>query len=231
METLHAIVPAAGRGSRFGANVNKMYFKVGGLPILIQTLRALAACQPCGAVTVAAAPEELARVEELLEEYKEFFPRIACNVTPGGETRQRSVGNALKTLPAKCEFVAVHDGARPLLTAALFERVLAAAQKSGAAIAAVGVNDTVKFVRNKLIESTADREHVMFAQTPQIFSRKILADAYAKAEKDGFLGTDDASLVENVGYRVTAVEGDPINIKITTPLDVILAEKLLGGDR
>ena len=231
METICAIVPAAGRGLRFGANVNKMYFKIGGLPILIHTLKALDACLPGGAAAVAAAPEELARVEELIQEYKDFFPRIVCTVTPGGETRQRSVSNALKMLPGKCEFVAVHDGARPLLTTAVFERVLAAARKNGAAIAAISVSDTVKFVRNKLIESTADREHVMFAQTPQIFSRKILADAYEKAEKDGFLGTDDAALVENIGYRVAVAEGDPANIKITTPLDVILAEKLLGGDR
>jgi 2-C-methyl-D-erythritol 4-phosphate cytidylyltransferase len=221
-------MPAAGRGLRLGAGMNKMYVKIGALPVLICALKALNACPSCETVTIAAVPEELTRVQELLEEYREFFPRLACSVTPGGKTRQDSVRNALRQLPADCGFVAVHDGARPLITAALFENVLARARKTGAAIAAASVNDTVKFVRNNLIESTADRAHIMFAQTPQIFSRKILEDAYAKAEKDGFSGTDDASLVENIGYRVTVAAGDPDNIKITTSMDVFLAEKMLG---
>ncbi|MDR3349386.1 MAG: 2-C-methyl-D-erythritol 4-phosphate cytidylyltransferase [Acidaminococcales bacterium] len=230
MGKLHTILPAAGRGLRLGAGVNKMYIKIGDLPVLVCTLKALNACSACEAVTVAAAPEELAHVRELLAEYRKFFPRLVCAAVPGGETRQRSVGNALKQVPADCEFVAIHDGARPLIAAPVFERVLAAAHKTGAAIAAAGIHDTVKFVRNNLIESTADRAHVMFAQTPQIFSRKIIADAYAKAENEGFFGTDDASLVENVGYRVAVAEGDPCNIKITTAMDIFLAEKLLGGE-
>jgi 2-C-methyl-D-erythritol 4-phosphate cytidylyltransferase len=230
MENLCTIVPAAGYGLRLGANVNKMYVKIGDLPLLVCTLKALNACPSCGDVVIAAAPEDVQHAQTLLEEYEIFFPRIRWRLTAGGETRQESVNNALKKLPANCDFVAVHDGARPFVTVAVFERVFAVAKKTGAAIAAVSVNDTVKFVRNKLIENTANRDHIMFAQTPQIFSRKILTDAYAKAEKEGFSGTDDASLVENIGYRVTVENGDQRNIKITTPVDIFLAEKLFGEE-
>ena len=228
MKELFTIVVAAGRGKRVGANINKAFLQIAGLPLLVHTLKALDRCPACGKVAVVVAPDELSYTQELLAKYKEHFSTLACELVAGGKERQDSVYNALKTVPERYKLVAVHDGARPFVSPEVFDRVFSMAKETGAAIAVIPVSDTVKLVRNNLVQTTADRSKVALVQTPQIFSRRILNAAYENAYKEGFSGTDDASVVENFGCRVSVVEGEKGNIKITTPEDVIWANIKCG---
>jgi 2-C-methyl-D-erythritol 4-phosphate cytidylyltransferase len=154
------------------------------------------------------------------------IPRLAAAVA-GGAERQDSVRAGLRALPGDVSFVAVHDAARPLVRAADVARVVAAAREHGAALLAVRVRDTLKRVRGGRVVETPPRDECWAAQTPQVFRRDWLEEALAKAEADGFLGTDDAQLVERLGLPVRVVEGDPANLKITFPEDLALAEARL----
>ena len=223
MEKLFTIVVAAGRGKRMGAGINKAFLPVMGVPLLVRTLQALGSCPVCEKVAVVVACDELSYAKELLDKYKGKYPSLCCELVTGGKERQDSVYNALKTVPVCYNFVAVHDGARPFVTPEVFQKTYDVAKKTGAAIVAVPASDTVKLVKNNLVETTVDRETVVLTQTPQIFSMPILRAAFEEVNKEGFVGTDDSSLVERYGYRVSVVEGDKGNIKITTPEDIIWA--------
>lgn len=228
-----AIVPAAGlstrMGSTTGGSTRKQMAVIGGAPVVIHTLRRLAAAPDLEALLVAARPEDRAALAQLIA--AEQFSR-PVTVIEGGETRQESVRRALEHIPASVPYILVHDAVRPFVDAAVIARVLAAARQYGAAITAVPVADTVKQVERSSatatrVAATLPREKLVLVQTPQAFRQDWLRAAFAQAAAEGFHATDEAALVEHLGREVYVVAGSPRNWKITTPADLELAEVLL----
>ncbi|HAA37843.1 MAG TPA: 2-C-methyl-D-erythritol 4-phosphate cytidylyltransferase [Firmicutes bacterium] len=220
------IVAAAGQGRRMKSKLNKQYLKLAGRPLLTYSLTAAleAACFTQIIVVVTPGEEELFHRDVLLP----FFPGQKLQVVAGGKERQDSVRNGLAALTAEITYVCVHDGARPLAEASLFKECLQTAQAKGAAIAAVPVKDTIKIVdEQRKIVQTPPRGQLWAAQTPQVFRRDWLELAHQRAHREGFQGTDDASLLERYGYPVQIIEAGYDNLKITTPEDLLLAEAIL----
>jgi 2-C-methyl-D-erythritol 4-phosphate cytidylyltransferase len=149
-------------------------------------------------------------------------------VSAGGSVRQESVMNGMALVPPGCDVVVVHDGVRPFVTAAQIERAAGVAARDGACIVATPLHETIKRAgADGCVEETVDRQTLWAAQTPQCFQTRLFAEALARASRDGFVGTDEASLVERLGVRIAIVEGDARNIKITTPADLAIAESIL----
>jgi 2-C-methyl-D-erythritol 4-phosphate cytidylyltransferase/2-C-methyl-D-erythritol 2,4-cyclodiphosphate synthase len=223
------IIPAGGRGLRFGAGQPKQFLELGGWPVLAHTLSRFDLVEAVDQVVVVV-PEGLERTtrEKTVEPFG--FTKIAA-VVAGGETRQESVYNGFLALDDEVDLVVVHDGVRPLAPIGLIESVIDAAREHGAAIAAVPVRDTLKQVEGGVIQTTLDRRLMWRAQTPQAFDRLILAEALADARRSGFTGTDEAQLVERLGRPVFVVPGVEENIKITSPEDLVLAETLIQCGR
>lgn len=216
------IVPAGGAGRRLGGTP-KALLPLNGRPMLHHALVPFLA-QPSVEWIVIALPAEFAAAPP--EWLAGLDERI--RIVEGGAERGDSVRRALAAVPAGAEAVLVHDGARPLVTAAIVERALAAAARGLNVVAAVPVTDTIKQVdEGGRIVATPDRRLLWAAQTPQAFPRAVLAEAYARADREGLLATDDAALVARYGGTVTVIEGDPENIKVTTPADVRVASALL----
>jgi len=223
-ESVGAIIAAAGRSKRMGGG-DKLFAVVGGKPLLAHTLSAFDGCRGVDRVVLVLSPENMERGKELVAEAG--FSKVAA-VCQGGERRQDSVCNGLEPL-ASCQWVVVHDGARPLVTAALIERGLEAAKKTGAAIAALPIGDTVKEVEPPdIIGHTLARGRLWAAQTPQVFRYDILRQAHQQAQGEA---TDDAALVEKLGYQVRVFEGSPWNIKVTTAADLAVVEALLAQSK
>ncbi len=239
-----AIIPAAGLGTRMappgaaeparGRPPAKQFAELDGTPILVHTLRRFAGCQQVNEIYVVLRPSEAEWFRPRLEAEK-ISQRV--HLVEGGEHRQQSVANALRHVQAAADdIVLVHDAVRPFVDAEIIANVVAAARKYGAAIAGVPAVDTVKQVDRTadadaaLIVTTIPRERVVLAQTPQGFRFDLLKRAFDEAEADGFMGTDEASLVERAGGAVVVVMGSPRNIKITTPADLELAEFFLAQD-
>jgi 2-C-methyl-D-erythritol 4-phosphate cytidylyltransferase len=220
-----AVVPAGGLGARLGARVPKQYLAIAGAPVLIHTLRALARARLVTGVVVAAPADRVAATRALLARHR--VARVLA-VVAGGADRQESVWEALQAIPRGVDWVVVHDGVRPFVTPALVERVLEAARASGAATCGVPVRETVKRVRDATVEATLDRAGLWLVQTPQAFRRELLWEAHEKARRDGYIGTDDAVLVERLGGRVAMVPGLHANMKITTREDLATARLWLG---
>lgn len=217
------IIPAAGVGRRMGSDLPKQYLELGGKPLIFQTLQRFRGFAQVKVVVEAARVEDFQ--SEILQSYD--FP-ATWEVVAGGEARQDSVRNGFLALDPATELVVVHDGVRPLISAELIEAVIAEGARSQAALVAVPVKDTIKEVtRNGKIVQTVDRSKLWRAQTPQVFSYALFARAQEAALKDGFTGTDEASLIERLGVEVSIVPGDERNLKITTPEDLILAEQFL----
>ncbi len=221
-----AILPAAGLGTRMAGPQPKQFLSLDGAPILIHSLRAFAAVSRVNAIYVAVRKQEMERVEAQIAEYG-FATR--ATVVEGGEKRQESVANALAALPAQPDdIVLVHDAVRPLIDAATIERTIDAVAENGAAIVGLPAIDTIKQVERTahgaIITSTIPREFIVQAQTPQGFRYGLLQNAVAEAAADGFVGTDEASLVERAGKPVHVVPGSQVNLKITQPGDLELAE-------
>lgn len=212
-----ALVPAGGAGTRLGRRTPKQFLKIGGVPMLVATVRQLARHPRIGAVVVAAPPRLVARSERLLRGQGRG---AELTVVAGGPDRQASVWNALCAAPPDAELVVVHDAVRPFVTRALIDEVVSAARHTGAAICAVPITDTVKRVRDGVVETTVDRSALWAVQTPQAFRADLLREAHAKARRDGVVGTDDAMLVERLGHPVRVVRGSEENVKITTPEDL-----------
>ncbi len=220
------IFPAAGAGRRMKADRNKVLLELSGVPILLRTLRRFSAVPAVAELIVVVAKDEIAFVEGMLEKAQGLKPWC---VVQGGAERQYSIANGMAHLAADADIVLVHDAARPLVSLAAIEAVIFAAREKGAAIAAVRAKNTIKVVgEDGRVEATPARASLWEVQTPQGFRREILQRAYEKAAQDGFLGTDDASLVERIGEAVFVVESDYGNLKITTPEDLWLAEALLA---
>ncbi|HEU4962505.1 MAG TPA: 2-C-methyl-D-erythritol 4-phosphate cytidylyltransferase [Bacilli bacterium] len=218
------IVVAAGKGSRMGTDLKKQYLPLGGRPILVRTLQALAASAAVARIVIVASAEDLGFVQELVREHG--VAKVGA-VVPGGRERQDSVRYGLDALLPETTLVAVHDAARPLVTVEEVEAVLTAAQERGAATLGVRVKDTIKRVVGGSVEETLPREQLWAVHTPQAFHRDWLEEAHRKSvEGQNLLGTDDASLVEWTGRPVQMVEGRYTNLKITTPDDLVVAEAL-----
>ena len=228
------IIPAAGLGTRMAAPAkgsarpasSKQFVELGGVPILVRTLRKFAACREVGEIFVALRKPEIEQYQPRLE--KEGFGR-KLHLVEGGEHRQQSVANALAEVKADPgDIVLVHDAVRPFVDEATIRSVIDAAAKYGAAIAGLPAVDTVKQVdrtaEGAIVSSTIPRQHVVLAQTPQGFRFGLLKKAFDEALADGFTGTDEASLLERAGHEVAVVMGSARNLKITTPDDLALAE-------
>lgn len=221
MSRTSAIVVAAGAGKRFGEMKQFAYLR--GKPVLEWTLEAFQAHGEVDAV-VLVLPDE-----QDLKHYRMRYAKIV-DIVRGGERRQDSVWQGFRLLDAAApEVVLVHDGARPLVSPGLISRVIAAARADGAAVPALPLEDTVKEVQEGRVVRTADRTLLARTQTPQGFLYTVLKKALYQARRDRFYGTDEAMLAERVGIPVSVVEGDPRNIKITTPVDLKIAEGLLDA--
>lgn len=230
------IIPAAGLGTRMASvkdkkkpSATKQFVELKGTPILIRTLARFAAHPDVSEIYVALRNEEIAPFRQQIERESPEILKKKPVLLEGGEHRQQSVANALAKVSAeKNDVVLVHDAVRPFVTGEMIREVIAAATKYGAAIAGVPAVDTVKQVERTaegaLIKATIPREKIVMAQTPQGFHYAVLKKAFDEAEADGFIGTDEASLVERSGHRVAVVMGSPRNIKITTPGDLELAQ-------
>ena len=220
----YGIVVAAGRSERMGG-IDKVLTELVGRPLIAWTLAAFRECPAVEGVVVVAAPERVERMRDLVQEWR--F-RNVINVVPGGEQRQDSVRAGIEAANGAA-IVAVHDGARPLVTSGLIARGIELARESGAAIAAVPARDTVKQAEGDppVIRATHDRASIWLAQTPQVFDRALLQRAHEQAESSAQHATDDAALVEALGHDVRIYEGSAQNIKVTTREDLLIAETLL----
>src|ERR1700690_3509479 len=227
MSRIAAIIPAAGLGTRMGGDQPKQFLELDGMPLIIFTLRRLAACPAITDFFIATRGDDVVALQDKVA--KAGLGRPA-RVVHGGDTRQQSVANALAQVDPATEIVAVHDALRPFVTPEQLDRVIEEARKRGAAILGIPAIDTVKEVKRTslppdvaLIETTIPRERVVLAQTPQAFSYPLLRDAFRAAEKDGVVGSDESSLVERFGHDVYVVLGSERNLKITRPADMDLA--------
>ena len=230
-----AIVPAAGLGTRMGGESPKQFRLLDGVPLVVFTLRRLAACPAINAFLIATRPEE---VEPLAERLAKEPIGQPVRVLRGGNTRQESVAAALMEVSRDADLVLVHDAVRPLVTVEQIERVIAEAQLRKAAILGIPAMDTVKEVKRTsipgdvaLITATIPRERVVLAQTPQVFAAPLLLEAFAHAAADGVSASDEAGLVERLVYPVHVVLGSERNLKITKPGDIELAEFYLSQER
>lgn len=221
-----AILPAAGLGTRMAGPQPKQYLELDGVPILIHSLRAFAAVPRISGIVLAVRKPDMEKTKAQVAEFG-FADRV--QVVAGGENRQESVAHALAAVKAQSDdIVLVHDAVRPLIDAATIERTIDAVAEHGAAIVALPAVDTIKQVERTahgaIITSTIPREFIVQAQTPQGFRFGLLQKALAEATADGFVGTDEASVVERAGIPVAVVAGSPVNLKITQPGDLELAE-------
>ena len=235
MSRIAAIVPAAGLGTRMGADQLKQFLELDGMPLIIFTLRRLAACAAITDFFIATRADDVVFLEDKVA--KAALGRPA-RVIHGGDTRQQSVANALAQVDPSTEIVLVHDAVRPFVTLEQIERLIAEVRSRGAAILGIPAIDTVKEVKRAtlpqdvaLISATIPRERIVLAQTPQVFSYALLRDAFRKAQEDGINASDEAALVERLGHDVFVVLGSERNLKITRPGDVDLARFYLEQER
>ncbi|MEJ5357676.1 MAG: 2-C-methyl-D-erythritol 4-phosphate cytidylyltransferase [Desulfobacterales bacterium] len=226
---VYALVAAGGRGRRFGGSLAKQYADLGGVPLVVRTLRAFDACDAIDRlVLVVPAKDELWVRERLLPASGLQKP---LTLVRGGETRQDSVFAGLCAIPEEDAWVAIHDAVRPIVSASCIAACVARARETGAAIAAVPLRDTLKKAEEGgRIGATVDREGLWLAQTPQVFRVGLIRAAHEEARRLGINATDDASLVERRGGTVWIVEGSPFNFKITTVEDLELAAALLPNE-
>ncbi len=216
-----AVIVAAGNASRMGG-IDKVMAPLGGEPMIVRTVRAFQSCDAVREIVVVTREDLLVTVTNLCA----GFDKVKA-VVVGGADRPASVRNGLSALSNKVRLVAVQDGARPLITTAVIDRTVRAAHTYGAAAPGIPVKDTVKLVQGGVVTQTPDRSALQAIQTPQVFDRDLLKAALQKAQKENAAITDDCSAVERLGMSVRIVEGDEGNIKITTPMDLKIAELLL----
>jgi len=223
-----AIIAAAGFGRRMKADRPKQLLALNGIPIIIHTIRKFDISRVIDYIIVTAPRESVMEVNELVKSADFQKPVI---VVQGGERRQDSVASGLNHLQPGTDIVAVHDGVRPFVSTDDIENAVRQAERTGAVVLAVPIVDTVKQVEKDVIESTLTREHLVLAQTPQVFRTEILKQAFDRATKDEYYGTDESSLVERLGHPVAIVRGSERNIKITRPSDLSLARAFLEEER
>ena len=220
----YAIILGGGSGRRMRSDLNKIFLPLRGIPAIVRAIAPFTGF--CAGAVVVAAADEVEDMQAILAKYG--MGRFVKAVVPGGSERQYSVYNGLKALPEDAEYVLIHDGARALVTEAVIGRALESVEKHGSGVAAIPVVDTIKrATADGLVQETPDRSSLYAIQTPQSFRMDVIMAAHEKAKEDGFLGTDDASLLEHAGIPVYLSEGDRENLKLTTPTDLELAEVIL----
>lgn len=235
MSRVAAIVPAAGLGTRMGAELPKQFLELDGLPLVIFTLRRLAACAAITDFFISTRADDIVFLQDKVG--KAGLGRPA-RVIHGGDTRQQSVANALAQVDPTTEIVLVHGAVRPFVTPEQIDRVISEARTRGAAILGIPAIDTVKEVKRSslpadvaLISATIPRERIVLAQTPQAFSYALLRDAFRAAQQDDVTASDESALVERFGHEVFVVLGSERNLKITRPADMDLARFYLDQER
>lgn len=221
------VLPAAGSGKRMKANKNKLLLELFDKPIFIYTLEVFQRDPNCESIWLAVKEDEQSLMEQLVAEYGITKVR---GFASGGAERQDSVRACLEMIPA-CDVVLVHDAARPFIDAEVISRLAAEAADSGAAIAGVRVKDTIKKAAIGVITETVERENLWIIQTPQAFQYSLIKTAAAAASAAGFLGTDEAMLVERLGHPVKIIESNYENVKMTTPDDLIYGKAILESRR
>lgn len=230
-----ALIAAAGKGQRMGGGVKKQFIPLMGIPLLLYTLRAF---------------EEFEGVEHIYlildegdfeyckgEIIQKYGIKKVVKLVPGGQLRQDSVWNGLEAMEGHCDIVIVHDGVRPFVSSGILKRLMAAMRDYQAVVTAIPTHDTIKRVDAAgNVVDTLQRDALFHIQTPQGFRYDVIKEAYERASREGAEGTDDAYFVERMGIRVKVIEGSPLNLKITTPDDIALANwilqegKLAGGE-
>jgi 2-C-methyl-D-erythritol 4-phosphate cytidylyltransferase len=235
MTRIAAILPAAGLGTRMGAETPKQFLELEGIPIVVHSVRRIASCPLVTDIIVATRADAVASLNERLQTER---LRPAVRVVQGGDSRQDSVAQALAQVADDTEIVLVHDAVRPFVTAEQIVRVIEEARRCKAAILGIPAMDTVKEVKRAslpedvaLITGTIPRERVVLAQTPQAFATKLIKEAFARAQADGVSASDEAGLVERIGHDVHVVLGSERNMKITKPADMDLARFYLDRER
>lgn len=218
-----AVVPAAGSASRM-QGIDKVLAEIGGVPVLVRTLRALENCPLIDEIVVVTREDLIPEIGRLAG--KHGLTKVK-SVVRGGKDRGESVSLGLKAVSEEMELVAIHDGARPFVSQELLHEVLTTAAKTGAAAPALPVIDTIKVAREGIIESTPDRSLLYAVQTPQVFEKKLIVKALEEARQNGIPLTDDCSAAEAAGAAVTLTTGSRENIKITTPFDMAMGEMIL----
>jgi 2-C-methyl-D-erythritol 4-phosphate cytidylyltransferase len=235
MNRIAAILPAAGLGTRMGAETPKQFLELDGVPIVVHSVCRIASCALVTDIILATRADVVTSLEERLraEKFKQTL-----RVVRGGGSRQESVALALKEVPDGTEIVLVHDAVRPFVTVEQIARVIEEARRCKAAILGIPAMDTVKEVKRAslpedvaLIIGTIPRERIVLAQTPQAFATNLIKEAFARAQQDGVNASDEAGLVERLGHDVHVVLGSERNIKITKPADMELARFYLERER
>ena len=221
---MHLLIPAAGMGRRMGSNRNKLLLTLLGKPLLAWTLIAAEASPDINWIGIISQPSDWEDIKDILAQVSLTKP---VELISGGETRQESVYNGLQALPDNAERVLIHDGARCLATPDLFNRCGEALLSCDGLIAAIPVKDTIKVVDRGIIQSTPDRSQLWAAQTPQGFNVPLLKQCHDQGRQLGWEVTDDAALFEKCGFPVRIVEGEETNLKVTTPVDLAIAEFIL----
>ncbi len=221
LKTCGAVIVAAGSATRMGG-IDKVMARLGGEPMIRRTVRAFQDCDAVSEIVVVTREDLILPITSLCAD----MPKVIA-VVAGGKSRQESVHLGLNALSGKVRLAAIHDGARPLVTWQVIDRVIRAANTYGAAAPAIPVKDTVKVVQGGVVKQTPDRSTLSAVQTPQVFDFDLLRGALKKTETEKAQVTDDCSAVERMGMAVKIVEGDERNIKVTTPLDLKIAELLL----
>ena len=216
-----AVIVAAGSASRMGG-IDKVMAPLGREPMILRTVRAFEDCEAVKEIVIVTRKDLIGPIAEICS----GFTKIR-SVVQGGSSRQESVKLGLLAFSKEVRLAAVHDGARPLVSGELIDKVIRAAHSYGAAAPAIPVKDTIKVFEGGFIAATPDRSTLRAVQTPQVMDRDLLLGALEKAEQEGTALTDDCSAVENIGMRVRLVEGEERNLKVTTPLDLKIAELLL----
>jgi 2-C-methyl-D-erythritol 4-phosphate cytidylyltransferase len=232
---ISVILPAAGLGTRMGRAApekggisRKQFMLLDGSPILLHTIRKFASFPPVTEIVVALRQEDIEWVRDLLAQERFDKP---VRLVEGGDSRQNSVENAVSSIPPDTDLVAVHDAVRPFIDHHALEQVFAEAAENGAAIVGIVPVDTIKQVHRNKIRATLPRDRLIMAQTPQVFRFDLLKKAFERAREDGFIGTDESSLVERLEQvEVSVVPGSDRNIKITKPSDMDLARLFLAEE-
>lgn len=219
-----AIIVAAGKGTRMG--FDKLLARLGGCPVILHTLRAFQACPDIDEIVIVTSADRVDVIRRLADDL--VLAKLSAFV-PGGAERHLSVWEGLQALSADCDYVAVHDGARPLVHPSQISRCLTRARETGAAASARPVSETLKRVDRDTgrVAESVDRANLWIMETPQVFSRSLLVQSYEAVLRDGVLVTDEVSALERLGHPVWLVENPAPNPKITWPADLALAEKLL----
>jgi 2-C-methyl-D-erythritol 4-phosphate cytidylyltransferase len=221
-----AVIVSAGKGQRLIEGRKKQFISLVGKPILAHTIDKFEACPLIRSILVVVGQEDMDYcMKEIVEKYR--YRKIS-QIVPGGKQRQDSVKNGLDALSKNVDIVAIHDGVRPFITREMIEESIQSAIRLGAVAFGMPVKDTIKMAHpNGTVLKTLERESLWQIQTPQTFRVNLIKEAYHKATEDGFVGTDDASLVERLGIKVHLLPGSYTNIKITTPEDLMLANLFL----